>query len=204
MTWLISFNTWLKLLVYLALPSTRFKKHGQGGMSCFSGVTYFPWCRKGQNEGTIINHLRMVHYKLGLICEKCFCFPSITSEAIQCHSQKNCEPSAEGGPNESSLLVYPLAQSMLDQLSHDGNLDGESKGGSDICWATLSGIPPAPIVWTQKEHEMEELPSTNLMHTYHLSLPTPRLDCCCHPWFQGCLLHLPKMLNFTNIRHIRG
>ena len=63
----------------------------------FNGVTYCPWCRKeGQNEGIIINHLRTVHYKLGLICEKCFCCPSITSEAIQHHRWKNCQPSVEG------------------------------------------------------------------------------------------------------------
>ena len=59
----------------------------------FNGVTHCPWCRKvGQNEGTIINHLRTVHYKLGLMCKKCFGCLSITSEAIHCHGQKNCIP----------------------------------------------------------------------------------------------------------------
>ena len=69
----------------------------------FNGATHCPWYRKeGQNKGTIINHLRTVHYKLGLICEECFHCPSIMSEAIQYHGWKNCQPSAEGGPNESS------------------------------------------------------------------------------------------------------
>ena len=37
----------------------------------FSGLTHCPWCRKeGQNQGTIISHLRTVHYKLGLACAR--------------------------------------------------------------------------------------------------------------------------------------
>ena len=45
----------------------------------FFGYTYCPWCGKsGQNEGTIINHLRTTHYKLGLICDQCFGCPTMT------------------------------------------------------------------------------------------------------------------------------
>ena len=65
--------------------------HHPDALHHFNGVTHCPWCRKGgQNEGTVINHLRTVHYKLGLICEGCFHCPSITLEVIWCHSQKNC------------------------------------------------------------------------------------------------------------------
>ena len=77
--------------------------HHPNVLWCFNGVSHCPWCGKeGHNEGTIVNHLRTMHYKLGLICEKCFHCPSITSEAIQHHGQKNCQPSMEEGPNESS------------------------------------------------------------------------------------------------------
>ena len=79
--------------------------HHHDALCHFNGVTHCPLCRKeGQNKGTIINHLRTVHYKLGLVCKKCFWCPSITSEAIQHHRQKNCQPSAEGGPDKSSSL----------------------------------------------------------------------------------------------------
>ena len=72
----------------------------------FNGLMHCPWCRKeGQNEGTILNHLHTVHYKLGLVCEKCFGCPSIMSEAICCHGQKDCQLSGEGGPDESSSLA---------------------------------------------------------------------------------------------------
>ena len=45
--------------------------HNPEALWHFAGYTYCPWCGKyGQNEGTIINHLRTVHYKLGLICDQ--------------------------------------------------------------------------------------------------------------------------------------
>ena len=77
--------------------------HHPDALHHFNGVTHCPWCRKeGQNEGMIVNHLQMMHYKLGLVCEKCFCCPLVTSEAIWHHGQKSCQPSAEGSPDESS------------------------------------------------------------------------------------------------------
>ena len=69
----------------------------------FNRLTHCPLCKKeGQNESTIADHLQTVHYKLGLICEKCFGCPSITSEAICHHGWKDCQPSGEEGPDESS------------------------------------------------------------------------------------------------------
>ena len=80
--------------------------HHPDALHHFNGVTHCPWCGKeGQNEGTVVNHLQMMHYKLGLVCEKCFHCPSVTSEAIQHHGQNSCQPSAEGGPDESSSLA---------------------------------------------------------------------------------------------------
>ena len=59
--------------------------HNPDALLCFTSMTFCPWCRKeGQNEGTIVNHLWMTHYKLGLVCETCFHCPSVTSKAIQC------------------------------------------------------------------------------------------------------------------------
>ena len=75
--------------------------HDLDALCCFNRVTHCPWCRKeGQNEGTVINHLQTVHYRLGLMCKKCFSCPSTSSETICCHAQKDCQPSWEGGPNE--------------------------------------------------------------------------------------------------------
>ena len=72
----------------------------------FNGMTHFPWWMKmGQNEGTVINHFWTVHYRLCLMCEKCFSCPSTLLDTICHHGQKDCQPSGEGGPNKSSLLA---------------------------------------------------------------------------------------------------
>ena len=76
----------------------------------FSGFTYCPWCgKRGQNEGTIINHLRTVHYKLGLICNKCYGCPTTTSDTLletwPCHLQRlgHCLPGGHSAcPMESA------------------------------------------------------------------------------------------------------
>ena len=57
--------------------------HDPNALQHFDGYTYCPWCGKdGQNEGTIINHLRTVHYRLGLMCNQCFCCPMVMSDAL--------------------------------------------------------------------------------------------------------------------------
>ena len=57
----------------------------------FSGYTYCPWCGKsGQNKETIINHLRTTHYKLGLICDRCFGCPTTMSDTLHRHGHVNC------------------------------------------------------------------------------------------------------------------
>ena len=77
--------------------------HHPNALGHFNGVTHCPWCRKeGHNKGNIINHLSIVHCKLGLVCKKCLGCPSVTSEAIWCHSQGTYNPSVEGGADKSS------------------------------------------------------------------------------------------------------
>ena len=43
--------------------------HNPNALQHYAGYTYCPWYGKeGQNEGTVVNHLRMTHYRLGLMC----------------------------------------------------------------------------------------------------------------------------------------
>ena len=57
--------------------------HDSNALQHFASYTYCLWCSKdGQNEGTIVNHLRTVHYKLGLICNQCFSCPMVTSDTL--------------------------------------------------------------------------------------------------------------------------
>ena len=65
--------------------------HDPEALWCFSGFTYCLWCgKRSQNEGTIINHLRTVHYKLGLICDKCFGCPTTMSDTVLRHGHVTC------------------------------------------------------------------------------------------------------------------
>ena len=53
--------------------------HDPDTLHCFNGLTHCPWCGKeGQNEGTVVNHLQTVHYRLGNDC------PSISLNTL-CH-----------------------------------------------------------------------------------------------------------------------
>ena len=57
--------------------------HDSDALWHFASYTYCPWCSKdGENEGTIINHLRTVYYKLGLICDQCFGCPTVTLDTL--------------------------------------------------------------------------------------------------------------------------
>ena len=56
--------------------------HDLDALCHFSGITHCPWCGKeGQNEGTVAKHLWTVHYRLGLVCNKCNDCPSTTSDS---------------------------------------------------------------------------------------------------------------------------
>ena len=80
--------------------------HDPDALPCFYRVMHWPWCSKvGQNKGTVINHLRTIHYRLELVCKKCYGCLTTSSEAICHHRQKGCQLSGEGGAYESSSLV---------------------------------------------------------------------------------------------------
>ena len=65
--------------------------HDIDALHCFGGVTYCPWCRKeGQNKGTMVNHLQTMHYRLGLVCNRCYSCPSTTSDTLHCHGWHDC------------------------------------------------------------------------------------------------------------------
>ena len=66
--------------------------HDPKALWCFSRFTYCLWCGKlGQNEGTIVNHLRTTHYyKLGLICDRCFGCPTTMADTLCQHGHINC------------------------------------------------------------------------------------------------------------------
>ena len=73
--------------------------HHPDALCHFTKQTHCPWCRKeGQNEGTIINHLQTVHYKLGLMCEKCFGYPPSHWRPSAAMARRNANPQGREVP----------------------------------------------------------------------------------------------------------
>ena len=65
--------------------------HDSDALQHFAGYTYCLWCSKdGQNKGTIVNHPRTVHYKLGLICDQCFVCPMVMLDTLCQHGCHTC------------------------------------------------------------------------------------------------------------------
>ena len=76
--------------------------HDQDALHHFSSVTYYTWCRKeGQNEGMVVNHLWTTHYRLGLVCDRCYGCLSTTSDTIHHHGQHDCCQPRESIPSKS-------------------------------------------------------------------------------------------------------
>ena len=75
--------------------------HDPDALWHYARYTYCPWCGKeGQNEGTVVNHPRTTHYRLGLVCNKCFGCPSVMSDSLHQHGHQDCQqysvPSGSG------------------------------------------------------------------------------------------------------------
>ena len=76
--------------------------HDPDALCCFSSISHCPWCgKKARTEGTVVNHLWMVHYRLGLVCNKCHDCPSIMSDTLHHHGWQDCWQPREKNPNES-------------------------------------------------------------------------------------------------------
>ena len=65
--------------------------HDPDALWHFASFTYCPWCGKeGQNDGTVVNHLWTTHYRLGLVCDKCYGCLTTTSDTLCCHDHCDC------------------------------------------------------------------------------------------------------------------
>ena len=66
--------------------------HNPDALWCYAGYTYCPWCGKEeQNEGTMVNHLRITHYRLDLVCDQCFGCPTVTLDSLCQDGHQNCQ-----------------------------------------------------------------------------------------------------------------
>ena len=89
--------------------------HNPDALCCFSSVTHCPWCGKeGHNKGTVVNHLWTVHYRLGLVGNKCHDCPSTMSDTLHCHGQQECwQPREKILMSQFHLSNYQKKQNCL-------------------------------------------------------------------------------------------
>ena len=74
--------------------------HSPDALHYHGGLAFFPWCGKdGKTVGTIVNHLQITHYQLGLICNRCSYFFTTSSDAMYWHCQ-DCKNVAGGEAEE--------------------------------------------------------------------------------------------------------
>ena len=138
-----------------AVPTTESPKvmglmgiHDPDALRHFASFTYCPWCGKeGQNEGTVVNHLRTMHYKLGLVCDKCYSCPTITSDTLCCHGHHNCYESLL--LLSQSHLTNPLSGPLL-----------RSQGG-----IFYSGSPEEKVRLISEEGSVCQSANPSIVHT---------------------------------------
>ena len=76
--------------------------HVPDALCHFNGLAHCPWCGKeGQNKGKVVNHLWTVHYRLGLVCNKCNNCPSTSLDTLCHHSWQSCQQ-----PGEKTLMNW--------------------------------------------------------------------------------------------------
>ena len=118
-------------------------------------------------------------------------------------ARKTTNPQGREVPMRHLHWHNHLAQSMLGQSFLNRNLDGGSKGGSSTPQAILSGIAPP------HQHDVKGGPDGGGATCQPNTSPAPQSSCI---WTEmllsstnpNCLLHLPKMLDFMNIKPIES
>ena len=169
--------------------------HDPDTLCHFCGVTHCPRCRKeGQNEGTVVNHLWTIHYRLGLMCKKCYGCPSTSSKTLCWHGQKDL-PTLRGGRHWQVIIIsVTTSQRCMSPSILNRNLDRGTQGRFQCTFGCLFGDSPAPLAqpWRRTKWRRHHLPPGT---SHHLSIPALGLNgyCLLHIW--NCIRSLPKMLD---------
>ena len=89
--------------IFQVVPPTKLPKimrlngiHSPKTLCRQTGLSFCLWCGKeGQNEGTVVNHLWMSHYHLGLICSQCLKYFTTSANAMH-HLSQLCKLTLAG------------------------------------------------------------------------------------------------------------
>ena len=124
--------------------------HDPDALWHYAGYTYCPWCSKeGQNEGMVVNHLRTTHYRLGLVCGKCFGCPSVMLDSLCQHGCQDC-------------LHYNVPSGLGPSDWPSFQTKGSYKGVKVVLFNQT------PFPWGRPEDSTKKAPPTNQQNSYFL------------------------------------
>ena len=134
--------------------------HDPDALWHFTGYTYCPWCGKeGQNEGTVVNHFRTTHYRLGLMCNWYFGCPTVMSDSLCQHWCQNCQrycvasgAGSSNWPTHSTRNLHKGAKAVI------FNQTPFPPEGQKV-WQRRPTSPPNPILYSSA------LPSNSYFHS---------------------------------------
>ena len=91
--------------------------HSPEALHQWGSCSFCHWCRKeGQNEATVMNHLRTMHYHLGLVCALSMDFFSTSVDTMMQHAHM-CKSTATTEGNDQKEEEY--------KNDYNGNKDDE-------------------------------------------------------------------------------
>ena len=127
--------------------------HDPEALHHFSSVTYCPWCRKeGQNEGTVVNHIWTTHYRLGLVCDRCYGCPSTISDTL-------CTAMASMTVVDSERAFLPSQVHLLNLQEYTTASAKTPHKEGETEWSTQAPLEKIPV----EKALLANLPSLSLI-----------------------------------------
>ena len=120
--WLTKFSS-KDIHFFRIVAPTKSPRNGFGGhpLTWQSGLTFSLWCGKGQNEGTLGNHLQTMHYHLGLICTCCLNYFTVSADAMHWHTQL-CKSMAAGDNHDGGNLPETMRKMKMAMMTSNLHL----------------------------------------------------------------------------------
>ena len=139
--------------------------HDPDALCHFNGMTHCPWCGKeGQNEGTVVNHLWTVHYRLGLVCNKCNDCPSTSLDTLHHHSWQDCQQSGEKVLDELDVIRVVTSRRQAKSIHLSWESKQRSPGGMVFPWVALMRTPLPIGIAPEEDQWRRHHPPTHTSH----------------------------------------
>ena len=143
------------------------KGYVTGGNTWPGCPSMFQWCdplplvwEGGPEWGTVVNHLQTVHYRLGLVCNKCNDCPSTSLDILHHHSQQDCQQSGGEGFQWTSLFRVITCRKQTKLIHLNQESEQRSPGGMVSLRLPYKGHPlPIGIALQKNQWRGHYLPT---------------------------------------------